>query len=235
MTGAAPKLTDAPWSKGRYDSFKLLPSGSMTCTVHPPGLAWRVNNVDSTIPDEMIFLSSRNQQCRGRWFVAALLPHPFRSLCIGSSACQLILVMGVKVTVDNSLMKREVKIYYYKIKCDMSNTAISNLFKTGSNPKQFITHLFESSLTVGREKTTQRIRLLNQISGPMLRVWNLSDSIIEVDGRRYHQCRLVPDQLLSRGRVHNESEFGIKIYHTYTFSLFSFQFILCLLHFVSLN
>ena len=157
-------LTDAPWSKGRYDSFELLPNGSLTCTIHPPGLAWGVNNDDTTIPDEMTFLSSRNQQCRGRWYVAALLPHPFRSLCIGSYSCQLILVMGVKVTVDKSLMKRKVNIYYYKMKSDLSDSAISDLIKTGLNPKQFVTHLFESSLTVGTEKTTQRILFLNQIS-----------------------------------------------------------------------
>jgi hypothetical protein len=46
----------------------------MIGTVHPPGLAWQVNNDELVIPDEMTFLSSRNQLCRGRWFVAALLP-----------------------------------------------------------------------------------------------------------------------------------------------------------------
>jgi hypothetical protein len=153
--GAAPMLTDVPWSKGRYDSFRLRPNGSLTCTIHPPGLAWRVNNDDTTIPDEMTFLSSRNQQCCGRWYVAALLPYPFRSLRIGSyDACQLILVMGVKVTVDKSLMKREVNIYYYKMKSDLSDSAILDLIKTDPNPKKFVTHLFESSRTVGTEKTT---------------------------------------------------------------------------------
>jgi len=99
----------------------------------------------TTIPDEMIFLSSRNQLCRGRWYIAALLPYPFRSLRIGSyDVCQLILVMGVKVTVDKSLMKREVNIYYYKMKSDLSDSAISDLFKTDPNPKQ--SHIYLSLL-----------------------------------------------------------------------------------------
>jgi hypothetical protein len=122
--------------------------------------------------------------------------------------------MGVKVTVDKSLMKRKVNIYYYKMKSDLSDSAISDLIKTGLNPKQFVTHLFESPLIAGTEETTQRIRLLNQISGPMLRGWNLSDSTIEVDGRTYHQCRLGPDQWLNGGRVHNDSEFGIELTNT---------------------
>ena len=117
MIGAAPTLTPVAWSKGRYDSYVLQPDGLMIGTVHPPGLAWRVNNDELTIPDEMTFLSSRNQLCCGRWLVAALLPCPFRCLQTGSSySCQLILVMGAKVTVGKSLMKREVNIYYYKMR-----------------------------------------------------------------------------------------------------------------------
>jgi len=61
MIGAAPTLTPVAWSKGRYDSYVLRPDGSMIGTVHPPGLAWQVNNDELAIPDEMTFLSSRNQ------------------------------------------------------------------------------------------------------------------------------------------------------------------------------
>jgi len=74
--------------------------------------------------------------------------------------------------------------------------------------------LFESSHTIGTEKTSRRIHLLNQISGPMLRGWNLSDSTIEVDGRWYHQCRLGPDRWWSRAQLHKDSDFGIKLTNT---------------------
>ena len=164
MIGAAPTLTPVAWSKGRYDSYVLRPDGSMIGTVHPPGLAWQVNNDELAIPDEMTFLSSRNQLCRGRWFVAALLPCPFRCMQTGSSySCQVILVMGVKVIVGKSLMKREVNIYYYKMRRDLSDSAISELFRTNPSKKQFVTSLFESSLSMGSEETTLSICCLNQI------------------------------------------------------------------------
>ena len=75
MLGAAPIFTEVAWSKGKYDSYVLKPDGSMIGNLHPPGLAWMVNTNDNnmTIPDDMSFISSRNQCCRGRWFVAALL------------------------------------------------------------------------------------------------------------------------------------------------------------------
>jgi len=217
MVGAAPTLTPVAWSKGRYDSYVLRPDGSMIGTVHPPGLAWQVNNDELAIPDEMTFISSRNQLCRGRWFVAALLPCPFRRMQTGSFSCQLILVMGVKATVGKSLMKRELHIYYYKMRSDLCDSAISDLCRTNPSKKKFITNLFESSLSMGSEETTLSIRLLNQISGPSLVGWNLSDSTTVVDGVRYHECRLGPDQWLDRGQINKDSEYGIQLTNTHHF------------------
>jgi hypothetical protein len=208
MIGAAPILTQVAWSKGKYDSYVLKPDGLMIGTVHPPGLAWIVNTDDNnmTIPNEMSFLSSRNQCCWGRWFVAALLPCPFQCLNTGSSfQCQLILVMGANATASKSLMKRDVNIYYYKMREDLGNSAITNLFASQPNPKQFVTNLFESSISVGSEETTRRIRLLNQISGPSLAGWNLSDCTTVVDGITYYQCRKGPDQWLKRAPMYNNN------------------------------
>ena len=112
-----------------------------------------MNNKELTIPDELTFISSRNQRCRGRWFVAALLPCPFWRLSTGSSyPCLLILVMGAKAIVGTSLMNKEVNIYYYKMRPDLSDSTITDLFKSCPNPKQFITNLFVSSLTVESER-----------------------------------------------------------------------------------
>jgi hypothetical protein len=172
----APILTEVAWSKGKYDSYVLYPNGFLIGTVHPPGFAWLVNNNNnqSTIPDDMKFILSRNQLFRGRWFVAALLPHPFWCLKTGSSyQCQLILVMGAKAKVKaNLLMNRDVKICYYKMRGDLSDSAITDLFESNPLPKQFVTNLFKSSISVGFEKHT-RIHFLNQISGPCLAGWKL--------------------------------------------------------------
>jgi hypothetical protein len=156
----APILTEVAWSKGKYDSYVLYPNGSLIGTVHPPGFAWLVNNDSnqSAIPDDMKFISSRNQLCRGRWLVAALLSRPFWCLKTGLSyQCQLILVMGAKVTAK-SLMNRDGKIYYYKMRGDLSDSAITDLFESNPNPKQFVTNLFKSSTSMGFEKHT-RIRI----------------------------------------------------------------------------
>ena len=93
-------------------------------------------------------------------------------------------------------------------------SAISDVFKINPNKKQFVTTLFESSLSVGSEETTQTIRLLNQISGPSLVGWKLTDCSTEVDGLRYHQCRLGPDQWLDRGQIVKDSEVGIQLTKT---------------------
>ena len=212
MIGHTPILTEVAWSKGRFDSYVLYLDGSLIGTVHPPGFAWLANNNELTIPDELTFISSRNQRCRGRWFVAALLPRPFRRLSSGSSnPCHLILVMCAKAIVGTSLMNKKVNIYYYKMRHDLSDSTIADLFKSCPNPKQFITHLFESSFSVGSEKTTCRMRLLNQISGPTLSGWKLDDSSTVVDGQKIHQCRLGPDQWFDRSLINKDSEFGIQL------------------------
>jgi hypothetical protein len=54
-------------------------------------------------------------------------------------------------------MNRDVKIYYYKMRGDLSDSAITDLFESNPNSKQFVTNLFESSNSMGFEKHT-RIR-----------------------------------------------------------------------------
>ncbi len=56
--------------------------------------------------------------------------------------------MGAKVT-EKSLMNRDVKIYYYKMRGDLSDSAITDLFESNPNPNQFVTNLFESSISMG--------------------------------------------------------------------------------------
>ena len=107
-------------------------------------------------------------------------------------------------------MNRDVKIYYYKMRGDLSDSAITDLFESNPNPKQFVANLFESSISMGFEKHT-RIRFLNQISGPCLAGWKLVDSTTVVNGSRYYQCRQGPDQWLDQAPINNESELGIQL------------------------
>ena len=67
---AYPFVTPVPWALGRYDSYTLYPDGSLVGTIHPPGLAFEVNDNQDLLPmDNLLFLSSRNQKCSGAWFV----------------------------------------------------------------------------------------------------------------------------------------------------------------------
>jgi hypothetical protein len=168
---ATPILTQVDWSKGRYDSYVLHPDGLLIATIHPPGFAWQVynNEHNASVPNHMMFLSSRSHVCRGRWHIAALLPCPYRKLSTGKSYhCQLILVMGVKCTAK-TLFNRQVHVYYYKMRGDLGDPfTITELLKsTSQNPHHFVMNAFESFISMGSEKEIQ-IRYLNQISGPTL-------------------------------------------------------------------
>jgi len=134
---ATPILTQVDWSKGRYDSYVLRPDGLLIATIHPPGFAWQVNNNkhDASVPNHMMFLSSRSQVCRGRWHIAALLPCPYRKLLSGKSYhCQLILVMGVKCTAK-TLFNRQVNVYYYKMRGDLGDSC--TITESSQNPHHF--------------------------------------------------------------------------------------------------
>jgi hypothetical protein len=142
-----PILVPVSWSRGRYDSYVLNPDCQMIGTIHSPGFAWMVNqDTKSPASDSMIFFSSRNQLCHMRWFVGALLPRPFQSIGTGEKfSCQLILAMGVKARTK-SLLNRQIDIYYYRMRRDLSQLYIPNLKKRSVNPKYFVINLFESSL-----------------------------------------------------------------------------------------
>ena len=112
--------------------------------------------------------------------------------------------MGVKVTAALWL-DRQVLIYCNKIRGDLSLSAITELFKSCPNQKQFVASLFEPSISVGYELETF-IWYLNQISGPSLSDWKLLPSIAKVDGTEFHKCWLGPDQWLNRTPFNKESE-----------------------------
>jgi hypothetical protein len=196
-----------------FASF-IVSDGQMIGTIHPPSFSWMVNQ-DTKSPafDLMIFLSSRNQLCQGRWLVRALLPRPFQS--IGTSkkfSCQLILVMGVKAPAK-SLLNRQIDLYYYRMRRDLNQLYIPNLMKRSFNPKHFLLNLFESSL-IKVSKKHIFMCYLNQISGPTLEGWKLQPSTDVVEGAKYHQCRMGPDQLLQRAPIFKEYERSVQLNDT---------------------
>ena len=198
-------LTQVPWSKGRYDSYALHSDGSLIGTINHPGYAWIVTDNNVNHPTDMTFLSSRNQLCRGSWFIAALLPTKFNTMKTGVVfRSQLVLVMGTQVTAK-SLLQRNVLIYYYKIRPNLSVGTITDLFESSPTKTTFISTLFEPLLTVGSESTTH-LRYLNQIAGPTLLSWNILPSIATVDGVSYHQCREGPDSWYDRPHFNKVTE-----------------------------
>ena len=146
----SPILTPVSWAKGKYDSYSLHPNGKLVGTINPPGLAYRVNKDPRlTVDDNILFLSSRNQRCKGKWFVSVLLKHKYHSYHPGESFhCHLILVMGVKL-LAKSLMDPEVKVFYYKLRNDLGHLTIPDMIKSSRNPEEFIHQAFHLLLGQG--------------------------------------------------------------------------------------
>ena len=60
--------------KGKYNSYSLHPNGTLVGLINPPGLAYCVNKDPRlTVDDNILFLLSQNQRCKGKWFVSAML------------------------------------------------------------------------------------------------------------------------------------------------------------------
>jgi hypothetical protein len=143
----SPLLTPVSWVKGKYDSYSLYPNGMLVGTINPPGLAYRVNKDPRlTVEDNILFLSSRNQRCKGKCFKSAMLERQYHSYCSGeSSQCHLILVMGVK-SLAKSLMNPEITVFYCKLRNDLGQLTISDMIKTSCNPEELICKAFHPSL-----------------------------------------------------------------------------------------
>ena len=111
-----PVLTPASWSKGRYESYVLHPDGTLVGTVNPPGLAFELVSNRKEIPSDCIlFLSSRNQKCSGKWFICANLLQPYRGMAAGSRfLCELILLMGATSNMS-TLLKPHIILHYYSL------------------------------------------------------------------------------------------------------------------------
>ena len=69
---ATPTLVPAAWAKGKYDVYRLSRDGSFSGYMHPPGLAYLVNlDVNAHTDVDQVFVSARNQQAKGKWFICA--------------------------------------------------------------------------------------------------------------------------------------------------------------------
>jgi hypothetical protein len=63
----SPILTPVSWVKGKYNSYSLHPNRTLVGSINPPGLAYRVNkDLRLTVDDNVLFLSSQNQRCKGK-------------------------------------------------------------------------------------------------------------------------------------------------------------------------
>ena len=207
----SPILTPVTWAKGKYDSYSLHPNGKLVGTINPPGLAYRVNKDPRlTVDYNMLFLSARNQRCKGKWFVASLLERKYHSYHPGESFhCHLILVMGVQ-SLAKSLMKPGVTVFYYRLRDDLGHLTIPDMIKSSRNPEEFIRQAFHPSLEQSLASKLC-IRYLNQISGLSFSCWDVKPSVEMVDGVEYYQCRLGPDQWSNRSKIFKELEADVSL------------------------
>ena len=190
-----PVLTPASWSRGRYESYVLHPDGTLVGTVHPPGLAFElVSNREEIPSDHILFLSSRNQKCSGKWFICANLLQPYRGMATGSRfLCELILLMGA-TSNTSTLLQPDIILHYYSLRNDLSPTAFLQAFRECPRSSSFVSNLFDMNL-----KSTcyskMHIWYLNQIFGPTISSWRAAiPSLAPVNGKQFYQCREGPDQ-----------------------------------------
>lgn len=112
-------LRAVDFTNGKYISVSLsIETGQATGNIHPPGWAFQVNN-DGIIDDEIILLSSRNQVCRGKWFICAASEEiKFDNLLCPDVffGCQLILVMGVSMAKPYNPFHSPLLVHYYKMR-----------------------------------------------------------------------------------------------------------------------
>ena len=195
MIMSYPVLTPASWSKGRYESYVLHPDGTLVGTVNPPGLAFELVSNRNEIPSDCIlFLSSRNQKCSGKWFICANLLQPYRGMAAGSRfLCELILLMGATSNMS-TLLKPHIILHYYSLRNDLSPTAVLQAFRDCPRSSSFVSNLFDMNLKSACY-SNMHIRYLNQIFGPTISSWRAAiPSLAPVFGKQFYQCREGPDQ-----------------------------------------
>ena len=184
-------LTPASWARGRYESYLLHPDGTLVGTVHPSGLAFEcVCNGEEIPTDHILFLSSHNQKCWGKWFICANLLQPCRTIATGSRfPCQLILLLGA-TSNTSTLLQPKIILHYYSLRKDLSSTAVLQAFKSSS----FVSNIFDMNLKSACY-SNMHIRYLNQIFGPTISSWNATKpSLAPVSGKQFYQCREGPDR-----------------------------------------
>ena len=152
-----PVLTPASWARGRYESYVLHPDGTLVGTVHPSGLAFEcVSNGEEIPSDRILFLSSHNQKCWGKWFICANLLQPYRGIATGSTfPCELILLLGA-TSNTSTLLQPDIILHYYSLRNDLSSTAVLKAFRSSS---------FLSNILCG--SSPQNLRLAGSHASPV--------------------------------------------------------------------
>ena len=202
---ARPKLVEAEWAKGKYDTYRLCQYGSFEGYMHPPGVAYLADtNPKSYVDVDMVFLSSRNQQCRGKWHICAASVVPFASHAPHSTIiCNLILLLGVE-----SFKSRppRIQFHYYRWRNTLGkHHSLNQAMKACRTPIK----LFEETITTA-DHGKIHIRFLNQISGRVFKQWKHKFECASLYGSLWHEIGPGPNQWMLSGNV-NPSDSNIKI------------------------
>ena len=189
---AAPKLVEAEWAKGKFDTYRLCRDGSFVGYMHPPGVAFLADtNPNSQVDVDMVFLSARNQQFRGQYHICAASTVPFASHEPGSTiTCELILLLGVS---SSNTRPPRIKFHYYRWKNNLGkHNSLSEAMIACRSPFKFIKAMFDKTITTTDQDKQwkhkfERASLYGSLwqheTGPGPNKWMMSGNVYPSDSK----------------------------------------------------
>ena len=203
---ADPFFESVTWAKSKYVSVVLSSNGKATGFVHLPGFAFRANDIArASIDNTYRFLESRNQSSSARWLLGAASEFSFEESPETSFPCSIILLLGV------GLDGEKIKVFYYEMRNDLGSNDITKAILCSSNEHKLIKTIFGPTLKCC-ERDMLNFIYLNQISGLKFKTWVSNSSIVEFNGKRFHQLGSGPDSWLTRGWINPKIDKLIDIY-----------------------
>ena len=169
--------------------------------MHPPGVAFLADtNPNSQVDVDMVFLSARNQQCRGQYHICPVSTVPFASHEPGSTiTCKLILLLGVS---SSNTRPPRIKFHYYRWKNNLGkHNSLSEAMIACRSPFKFIKAMFDKTITT-TDQDQIHVRFLNQISGSVFKKWKHKFERASLYGSLWHETGPGPNKWMMSGNVY---------------------------------
>jgi hypothetical protein len=139
------------------------------------------------------------------WLLGAASEFSFEESSETSFPCLIILLLGI------SLDGEKIKVFYYEMRNDLGSNDITKAILCSSNEHKLIKTIFGPTLKCC-ERDMLNFIYLNQISGLKFKTWVSNSSIVEFNGKRFHQIGSGPDSWLTRGWINPKIDKLIDIY-----------------------